>query len=125
MSQNIAVQIGGAILGAALGPEASTTKDVAMQAYGLGAQYGVLLPYSRTQELEADQLGLLYMARAGYDPAEAIAFWKRFAAYNAKHGGKPPAFLSTHPLDARRIAQLEQMLPQARAEYERAKARGA
>lgn len=71
MSQGMAVQIGGVILGSALGPEASATKDIAMQAYGLGAQYGVMLPYSRTQELEADELGLLYMARAGYDPAEA------------------------------------------------------
>jgi len=123
MSQGMAVRVGGLILGAALGTEASLTKDVAMQAYGLGAQYGVMLPYSRTHELEADELGLLYMARAGYDPAEAVEFWKRFAAYNAKRGGKPPEFLSTHPLDARRIAQLEQMMPRARAEYERAKGR--
>ena len=123
MSQGLAVQLGGAILGAALGTEAGATRDVAMQAYGLGTQYGVMLPYSRTHELEADELGLLYMARAGYDPAEAIEFWKRFAAYNAKRGGKPPEFLSTHPLDARRIAELEQMMPRARAEYERAKAR--
>ncbi|MGB5833847.1 MAG: M48 family metallopeptidase [Thiohalocapsa sp.] len=123
MSQGMAVQIGGLVLGAALGPEASATKDAAMQAYGLGAQYGVMLPYSRTHELEADQLGLIYMARAGYDPAEAIEFWKRFAAYNAKRGGKPPEFLSTHPLDARRIAQLQQMLPRAQAEYERIKAK--
>lgn len=121
MSQGMAVQVGGLILGAALGTEASLTKDVAMQAYGLGAQYGVMLPYSRTHELEADELGLLYMARAGYDPAEAIEFWKRFAAYNAKRGGKPPEFLSTHPLDARRIAQLKETMPRARLEYERAK----
>lgn len=123
MSQGMAVQVGGLILGAALGPQGGATKDAAMQAYGLGAQYGVMMPYSRTHELEADELGLLYMARAGYDPAEAIEFWKRFAAYNAKSGGKPPEFLSTHPLDARRIAQIEQMMPRARAEYERAKAR--
>lgn len=123
MSQGMAVQVGGLILGAALGSEASAAKDAAMQAYGLGAQYGVMLPYSRIQELEADELGLLYMARAGYDPSEAVAFWKRFAAYNAKRGGKPPAFLSTHPLDARRIAQIAQMLPRAQTEYERAKAR--
>lgn len=123
MSQGMAVQVGGLILGAALGAEASATKDAAMQAYGLGAQYGVMLPYSRTQELEADELGLLYMARAGYDPSEAVAFWKRFAAYNAERAGKPPEFLSTHPLDARRIAQIEQMLPRARAEYERVKAK--
>ena len=122
MSQGLAVQLGGAILGAALGTEAGATRDLAMQAYGLGAQYGVMLPYSRTHELEADELGLIYMARAGYDPAEAIEFWKRFAAYNAERGGKPPEFLSTHPLDARRIAELQQMMPRVRAEYERAKA---
>jgi predicted Zn-dependent protease len=123
MSQGLLAQIGGSVLSAALGSEASVTKDMVMQAYGLGAQYGVMLPYSRIQELEADELGMLYMARAGFDPAEAIAFWKRFAAYNAKRGGKPPEFLSTHPLDARRIAQLEQLLPRARAEYERARAK--
>jgi predicted Zn-dependent protease len=123
MSQGLLAQIGGSVLSAALGSEASVTKDMVMQAYGLGAQYGVMLPYSRIQELEADELGMLYMARAGFDPAEAIAFWKRFAAYNTKRGGKPPEFLSTHPLDARRIAQLEQLLPRARAEYERARAK--
>jgi len=119
MSQGMAVDIGGAILGTALGSSAGVTRDMAMQAYGLGAQYGVMLPYSRTHELEADQLGLIYMARAGYDPTEAIAFWKRFAAYNARNGGTQPEFLSTHPVDSRRIAQLERMMPQARAEYER------
>jgi predicted Zn-dependent protease len=120
MSQGLAVQIGGALLGAAIGTEATATKDMVMQAYGLGAQLGVMLPYSRTHELEADELGLLYMARAGYDPAEAIAFWKRFAAYNAKQGRGAPEFLSTHPLDARRIAELERLLPRAQAEYRRA-----
>jgi predicted Zn-dependent protease len=123
MSHGVLAQIGGSVLSAALGAEAGVSKDLVMQAYGLGAQYGVMLPYSRIQELEADELGMLYMARAGFDPAEAIAFWKRFAAYNAKRGGKPPEFLSTHPLDARRIAQLEQLLPRARAEYERARAK--
>lgn len=92
---------------------------LAMQAYGLGTQLGVLLPYSRTQELEADQLGLMYMARAGFDPKEAIAFWRRFQAYNAKRGGRPPEFLSTHPLDDNRIAQLQRFLPRAEAEYRR------
>jgi predicted Zn-dependent protease len=123
VSQGLLVQVGGTVLSAALGSEAGVTRDLAMQAYGLGTQLGVMLPYSRAHELEADEIGLLYMARAGYDPREAIAFWKRFAAYNAKRGGKPPAFLSTHPVDARRIAELEQMLPRAMAEYQRAKAR--
>ena len=83
---------------------------------------GVLLPYSRVHELEADELGMLYMARAGYDPAEAVEFWQRFQAFNRKQGsGKPPEFLSTHPLDDRRIAQLRALLPRAEAEYARAR----
>jgi predicted Zn-dependent protease len=126
MSQGLAVQVGGGILSAALGASGygGATQDLAMQAYGVGAQLGVMLPYSRTQELEADRIGLLYMARAGFDPREAIAFWQRFQAYKAKSGGRTPEFLSTHPLDNNRIAQLQKFLPQALAEYERAKARG-
>jgi predicted Zn-dependent protease len=122
MSHGLLVQLGGIGLSAALGSNAGATGDLVMQAYGLGSQLGVMLPYSRTQELEADELGLLFMARAGYDPREAIAFWKRFAAYNAKRGGAPPEFLSTHPLDQRRIAQLERLMPRAIAEYDRARA---
>lgn len=126
MSQGVAVQLGGAVLSAALGASGygGVTQDLAMQAYGVGAQLGVLLPYSRTQESEADRIGLLYMARAGYDPREAIAFWRRFQAYNAKRGGSTLEFLSTHPLDSNRIAQLQKFLPQALAEYERARRRG-
>jgi predicted Zn-dependent protease len=123
ISHGMLVQLGGAGLSAALGSDAGATGDLVMQAYGIGAQLGVMLPYSRTQELEADELGLLYMARAGYDPREAIAFWKRFAAYNARRGGRPPEFLSTHPVDRRRIAELERLMPRAVAEYERAVAR--
>jgi predicted Zn-dependent protease len=125
MSQGIAVQLGGTLLSAALGTSGygGVTRDLAMQAYGLGTQVGLLLPYSRTQELEADRIGLLYMARAGFDPREAVAFWKRFQAYNAKRGGRPPEFLSTHPLDNNRIAKLQEFLPQALAEYERAQRR--
>lgn len=122
MSQGVALQVGGSILSAALGAGGygGVSRDLAMQAYGLGAQVGVLLPYSRTQELEADRIGLLYMARAGYDPREAIDFWKRFQAYNQARGGKGVEFLSTHPLDDNRIAQLQKYLPQAMAEYRRA-----
>lgn len=79
MSHGMLVQLGGVGLSAALGQDAGATGDLIMQAYGIGSQLGVMLPYSRTQELEADELGLLYMARAGYDPREAIDFWKRFA----------------------------------------------
>lgn len=122
MSQGVAVQAGSSLLSAALGAGGygGISRELAMQAYGLGAQVGVLLPYSRTQELEADRIGLLYMARAGYDPREAIAFWKRFQAYNNAKGGGSVEFLSTHPLDNRRITQLEADLPKALAEYQRA-----
>jgi predicted Zn-dependent protease len=123
MSQSLLIQFGGTALSAALGTDAGMTRDLAMQAYNIGTTVGVALPYSRTQELEADHLGILYMARAGYDPREAIDFWRRFEAYGRDKGGKPPEFLSTHPLDRTRIAQLERLLPRAMDEYERARRR--
>lgn len=84
-------------------------------ALGLGSQVGVLLPFSRRHESEADHLGLYYMARAGYDPAEAPRLWERMSA---KKSGAPPEFLSSHPSDATRIAQLQAWLPDARRYYE-------
>jgi len=78
----------------------------------------VLMPFGRDDELEADHIGLIYMARAGYDPREAVAFWRRMAA--ASGGGGPPEFLSTHPSNENRIAAIEALLPQALAEYEAA-----
>jgi predicted Zn-dependent protease len=87
-------------------------------AYGLGAQLGRELPHSRRQESEADQIGLLYMARAGYDPEAAIGFWQRFADLNQKQGAAGvPAFLRTHPTDETRIRQLREWMPRAKAEY--------
>jgi metalloendopeptidase OMA1, mitochondrial len=121
MSQSVLIQIGGTALSAALGTDGGITRDLAMQAYSIGTKVGVALPYSRTQELEADHLGLLYMARAGYNPRQAISFWRRFEDYGGKRGGNPPEFLSTHPLDSARIANLERLMPQAMAEYERAR----
>jgi predicted Zn-dependent protease len=85
-------------------------------ALGLGAQYGVLLPFSRKHELEADHLGLYYMAKAGYDPAEAPRLWERMSAKGG--GGGTPELLSTHPSDATRIARLRELLPDARRYYE-------
>lgn len=82
----------------------SQTGAAAMQALGLGAQVGLLLPFSRKHELEADKFGVRYMARAGYDPNEAVRFWEKMSA---KKDGAPPEFLSTHPSDATRIAQLK------------------
>ena len=86
----------------------------------MGTQLGRELPHSREQESEADQIGLRYMACAGYDPAEAIGFWQRFAAYNKSAGsGGTPWFLRTHPLDETRIKQIQVWLPQAQAEWKR------
>ena len=95
-------------------------RQTIMAALGAGAQYGVLLPFSREHETEADELGLLYMARAGYDPHEAISFWERMSKAG---GAQPPAYLSTHPSHARRIHDLQEFLPKAMAEYEKAKSR--
>ncbi len=85
---------------------------------GLGAMYGITLPFGRGNESEADHIGLIYMARAGYDPREAERFWSRFS--NAKAGKKVPEFLSTHPSDETRIANIRKLLPRAMAEYEAA-----
>lgn len=107
---------------AAVGLEAAEvdedTRAISLAAIGIGGQLGVLLPYSRTHEYEADQLGLTYMARAGYDPREAVAFWQRFA--DMKNGQHPPEFFSTHPADANRIAAIEARMDQYLAEYRRA-----
>jgi predicted Zn-dependent protease len=115
MSTAMGLQAVGVALGAAVGGGAYGA--VAQQAYGLGAQLGVALPHSRSQEAEADHIGLLYMARAGYDPEAAVAFWQRFAEYNKRSGGGTPWFLRTHPLDEDRIANLKKLMPQAKAQY--------
>jgi predicted Zn-dependent protease len=85
--------------------------------YGAGATVGAALPYSRRHELEADKVGAIYMAKAGYDPRESIKMWQRFAAYNRKKGGRPPEFLSTHPVDSTRIQALQNFMPTALREY--------
>lgn len=96
----------------------SRQRQAAMAALGAGAQYGVILPFSREHETEADRMGLLYMARAGYDPREAISFWKRMSESSQR---QPPEFASTHPSNETRIRDLEEFMPQALAEYEKAK----
>lgn len=118
ISQGLVLQLGGEVLNAALQTRPSETNSLVMAAYGLGSQVGYMLPHSRNQELEADYLGLLYMARAGYDPRKSVDFWERF---RAKSNGKTIEFLSTHPLDDTRIAQLKMHMPQAMAEYEKAR----
>jgi predicted Zn-dependent protease len=118
MSQALVNQLGGQVLGAALKNYSAQAQNLWLGIYGVSSQVGWTLPHSRQQELEADHLGLIYMARAGYNPRQAVEFWKRFAGYNQQHGGQGWQFLSTHPVDSVRIAQLEQLLPQAMAEYQ-------
>jgi predicted Zn-dependent protease len=103
----------GGLLGAATGSKSATTQQVINQVYGLSAQGFYLLPNSRTQELEADHLGLIFMSMAGYNPSSAVSFWQRMASVSAS-SQKPPEFLSTHPADATRIAQIQKDLPEAK-----------
>ncbi|TDQ06872.1 M48 family metallopeptidase [Pedobacter metabolipauper] len=106
----------GSLIGAATASKSATTQAVINQVYGIGAQAGVLLPNSRTQELEADHLGLIFMSMAGYNPTNAVSFWQRMAS--ASQGSqKPPEFLSTHPADGTRIAQIQKDLPEAQRYY--------
>ncbi len=92
-------------------------RQMVLAALGAGAQYGILLPFSRDHETEADAMGLLYMARAGYDPREAISFWQRMEKAG---GGQPPEFMSTHPSHASRIERLNALMPKALEEYAKA-----
>lgn len=111
MSQGMLVQLGGVALSAALQEKPEETKSIFMTAYGLGSQVGVLLPFSRTHEKEADRLGLIFMAMAGYEPQAAPEFWKRMSKNS--EGNEPPEFLSTHPSNSTRIADLEAAIPEA------------
>lgn len=115
MSQGLLTQLGGMALSEALSSKPQETQQLWMTAFGVGAQYGALLPFSRLQETEADRLGLIFMAMAGYNPEEAVSFWQRMAANDT--GGAPPEFMSTHPSDATRIANLQKNLPEARGYY--------
>jgi predicted Zn-dependent protease len=118
MSQQLLTQLGGAALATALSQRPQQTQQLFMAAFGLGAQVGVLLPYSRLQEREADRLGLVFMGLAGYDPNAAIPFWQRMMA--EKGAGAPPEFLSTHPSDDTRIREIQGFLPEAMSYYRRA-----
>ncbi len=116
VSQGLLQQMGGAALSVALSTSAAATKDLFLQAYGVGTNVAFLLPYSRTQESEADRIGLVLMAKAGYDPREAVPFWKRMA----KSGGSgTPELLSTHPAPETRIQQIESFIPEAMSYYRR------
>lgn len=115
MSQALLTQLGGTALSAALCQNPSQTSDFFLAAYGIATQVGFLLPYSRLQESEADHLGLIFMAMAGYDPQEALDFWRRMAVQD--NGGSPPEFLSTHPANETRIKQIKEYLPEAMTYY--------
>lgn len=108
MSQQLLVQLGGMALNEAIKTKPEETKTMYNTVFGMGAQVGLILPYSREHEFEADKLGLIFMAMAGYDPQSAVAFWERMSTIG---GQKPPEFLSTHPSDASRIAAIKSAIP--------------
>lgn len=110
MSQQMLLQFGGVALSEAIKTKPEETQAIFQAAYGVGSQLGVMLPYSRQHEYEADKLGLIFMAMAGYDPNEAIGFWERMAV-NSK--GNTPEFLSTHPVEQNRVQAIRNYLPEA------------
>lgn len=105
-------QLGAVGVAAVTGNQSAETQQMWQKYYGIGSQVGVMLPFSRNNESEADKIGLTLMAIAGYNPDDSIAFWKRMSAQSS---GQTPEFLSTHPSDATRIANLSALIPQAKA----------
>jgi len=112
MSQGLIAQMGGMALSKAMAEKPEKTRQLWMTVFGVGAQFGVMLPFSRLQETEADHLGLIFMAIAGYDPDEAVEVWKRMA--QMKEGQTPPKFLSTHPSNETRIRKIKETIPKAK-----------
>lgn len=121
LSQQMVASYGGQILGGLLSNQSAVTQTLAQQVYGLGAQYGVMLPYSRKNESEADHLGLVFAAMAGYNPQEAVAFWQRMSSSGSQ---KVPEFMSTHPSDASRISNIRKLMPEAMKYYKPAQVSG-
>ena len=119
VSQRVVIEGGLAAVSAAVGD--GVKGPLIMGALGLGATVGVLLPYSRTHEAEADAIGMSLMARAGFNPKAAVTLWQKMARAN---GEQPPEFLSTHPAPSTRIEELQAQLPQARALYKEARRKG-
>lgn len=118
MSEGLVSQV--VMAGAAVLTPDNPKRGIILGALGLGAQFGVMLPHSRTQESEADVIGLDLMARAGFDPAQSVELWKNMQAAG---GGAPPEFMSTHPSNSTRIANLQSRVPEATVKYQQAKAR--
>ncbi len=115
MTQGLLVQMGGIAVEQALKEKPEATRNLFATSYGLGAQIGILLPYSRVQESEADRLGMIFMALAGYDPHEALTFWQRMAQQGG--GSHPPEILSTHPAPETRIQNIQNIIPEAMEYY--------
>ncbi len=116
MSQGLALQMGGIALAVALSQKSKETQALFLSAYGVGSAVGVMLPFSRKHEAEADKMGLVFMALAGYDPREAPKFWQRM---KARSKGSPPEFLSTHPNHGTRIKKLNDYMPTALKYYKK------
>jgi predicted Zn-dependent protease len=118
-SQQILANVGQSLLGIglSLGGASGGTADLAMTAFAVGSQYGVLLPYSRAHESEADRIGLSLMAMAGYNPQGAVDLWRRMS--QMENRSNPPFFMSTHPTDKKRISDLEKFLPEAEAVFQK------
>ena len=130
LSQAQVTQGLGSLAGVAIGSSSyAQYQNLFMSLYGVGSQVGYELPHSRAQESEADHIGIIYMARAGYDPKAAIEFWQRFSEYNKQQGGGQSSFLSqflsTHPVDEKRIADLQKLMPDAEAEFSKSKVQSA
>ncbi len=116
MSQQILAQYGSAVLGGVLSGQSQAVQSVASQVYGLGAEYGMTLPFSRKHESEADYMGLVLMTMAGYNPDVAVTFWQKMSSSSAT---QTPEFMSTHPSDARRISDIQKNLPEVKAKYKK------
>lgn len=116
MSHALLANMGGMALSVALSQKPQKTRELFMTIFGVGANVGLLLPYSRLHESEADQIGLMLMARSGYDPRQAVPFWERM---NQTEEKRPPEFLSTHPAPASRIANIKAYIPEAMSYYQR------
>ena len=110
MTQELLAQYGSSILNATLSTKSAAMQTIGGTIFGLGAQLGVMLPYSRKHEYEADYMGLVFMTMAGYNPDSAIAFWQKMSS--ASGGGNSSDFMSTHPSDSKRIAELQRRLPE-------------
>lgn len=116
MSQQLLTEYGSAVLGQAVSGQSQAVQAIAGTVYGLGSQYGVMLPYSRKHEYEADHMGLIFMAMAGYNPEAAVGFWTKMSAGK---DGQIPEMMSTHPNDANRIKEIQKYLPTAMEYYKK------